>query len=297
MARAADKLKVSPPYVSKIIKEMEEILCVDLFVRETNGVRPTDDGQRVYVECNPLIENFRRLRLQLQALNAEIRGDVNIGVLPAFPGTLLVRAIYSGINACFKTHPQIRIKVTESRGAGLVDLLHQKVIDLAFVQIPPATSSLTSVEVFSEHLMLVASKDRLEGIDKIKSAAALSKFPLIFQTERGSMRTLIEQVCSNEGYQLVPAFEVDSIALQLQMCINGQGACILPANACLKNEFLHQLSYIPISISGVSRTLYLTHNENYLSPQACVVLDYLTRHIKDEVNQFLSTKLIRFPQH
>ncbi len=297
MARAAERLNVSPPYVSKIIKEMEEILSTELFVREANGVRPTDDGRRVYAESSPLIEHFRRLRLQLQALHSEIRGDVNIGVLPALPGTLLVRAIDAAINACAKSHPQIRIKITESRGAGLIELLQQKIIDLAFVQIPPLTATLMSNEIFSERLMLVANQERLKGIDRIKSAASLSKFPLIFQTERGSMRTLIEQACSNEGYSLVPAFEIDAIALQLQMCINGHGACILPANACLKNDFLRQLTCVPITIPGVDRTLYVTRNENYLSPQASVVLDFLTRHIEEEVKPFTSTKLIRLPQH
>lgn len=296
MARAAEKLHVSPPYITKIIKEMEKILDTEMFVREANGVSPTNDAHRVYAESSALIERFRQLRLQLHALHSEIRGEVNIGVLPALPGTLLVRAIDGAIRESTKSYPHIQIKIIESRGAGLIELLQQKTIDLAFVQISSASPTIISKEIFSEHLMLVAHKDMLKGIDRIKTAQSLSKFPLIFQTERGSMRTLIENACREEGYNLVPAFEIDAIALQLQMCINGHGACILPANACIDNSFLDRLAYVPITIPSVNRTLYITRNENYLSPQANVVLNFLLRHIEDEIKHLTPTKLIQLPR-
>ncbi len=297
MARAADKLNVSPAYVSKIIKEMEEFVGANLFLREANGVRPTDDGQRVYEESAPLVENFRRLRMQLQALHEDIRGGVNIGVLPAFPGTLLARAIDLTISVCLKSHPQIQIKITDSRGAGLIELLNQKAVDFAFVQIPSSGPTLKAQTLFTENLMLVGAKKLLGSVERIKSAASLSKYPLIFQTSRGSMRTLIETACANEGYSFTPVLEIDSIALQLQLCLSGQGVCILPASACIGNPFLGQLACVPISLPGVSRSLYLAQNASYMSPQARLVAELLVRHIEDEVKKMSSTKLVRFPIH
>jgi|GEM_PF-3960568 len=296
MARAAERLNVSPAYVTKIIKELETFLDVELFSRESNGVKPTDHANQVYAESTPLIEHFHRVQMQLQSLG-EIRGEINIGVLPALPGTLLARAIDAVIQSCAKSHPQIRIKITEARGAGLIELLHQKSIDFAFLQIPPTTTTIESTALLTEHLMLIADKERLKDVEKIKSAASLSKFPLIFQTARGSMRTLIETVCASEGYSLTPILEIDSIGVQLQLCVSGQGACILPASACLSNDFLAQVKCVPITIPGVSRTLYFSRNANYLSPQANVVSDLLNSHIEAEVRQLTSTKLIRFPQN
>lgn len=293
MAKAADKLKVSPAYVTKIVKEIEEFVGTDLFLRETSGVRPTDDGRKVYSESAPLVESFRRLRMQLQALHADIRGDVNIGVLPAIPGTLLAQAIDMAIQLCADQHPQIKIKITDARGTGLIDMLQQKAIDFAFVQIPPTIPTIQSQTLFTEHLMLIADKKLLKGVEKIKSVGALSKYPLIFQTSRGSMRMLIENACANEGYSFTPAFEIDSIALQLQLCSTGQGACILPASACIGNNFLDRLAFVPIMIPGVSRSLYIVQNASYLSPQAKVTSDLLIQQIQERVTYLASTKLIR----
>jgi DNA-binding transcriptional LysR family regulator len=217
--------------------------------------------------------------------------------LPAFPGTLLARAIDAAIQACSKSHSQIKIKITDARGAGLIELLQQKAIDFAFVQILPTGSTLKSQTLFTEHLMLVGDKKLLKGVEKIKSAASLSKYPLIFQTARGSMRTLLETACANEGYSFTPTFEIDSIALQLQLCLTGQGACILPASACIGNDFLQKLSYVPISIPGVSRSLYMVQNASYLSPQAGLVSDLLGSHIQDQAKRISSTKLIRLSTH
>lgn len=54
MSRAAQRLFMSQPPLSRHIRQLEERLGVTLFVRHTRGLTLTEDGQRVlewYARC------------------------------------------------------------------------------------------------------------------------------------------------------------------------------------------------------------------------------------------------------
>lgn len=56
MSRAAQRLFMSQPPLSRHIRQLEERLGVRLFVRHTKGLALTDEGARVLAIVRPLLE-------------------------------------------------------------------------------------------------------------------------------------------------------------------------------------------------------------------------------------------------
>ncbi|WP_369045536.1 LysR family transcriptional regulator [Sinomonas sp. P10A9] len=95
--RAAERLHMAQPPVSRIIRQLERELKADLFVRSTRNVRLTEEGRALIEPARDMLETARRAE---SAVHAASRGDVG-----------LVRVAYSGAS----THVLIGILAREVR--------------------------------------------------------------------------------------------------------------------------------------------------------------------------------------
>lgn len=289
---AATDLGLSAGGLGVIIKEAEEILGNQLFARSRMGVVPTEYARKVYQESFPVVQSFAGLREALAGDSIKAIGKIGLGILPGLPGTLITRTLNSCLKQCSKEHPNFRITVTESNGALLLDAIQKRALDFALMQTTVATQGFYFTELINEKLMVVGSKRLLGDMQRISSPSALNKLPLILQTTKGSMRSLLAGACQSQGFALTPKYEIDSIALQLQICGSSQGVAILPASACLNNPTLRHLAYVPILINGISRSLYLAQPGAHLAPEAKIVASILRENMKAEVLALNFPKLI-----
>jgi len=83
--KAADRLSISQPALTKSMQALEERLGVELFVRDARGVRLTAYGHAVLNRARLIDSEMRRMRSDLQALRDLSMGEVNVGAPPG-PG-------------------------------------------------------------------------------------------------------------------------------------------------------------------------------------------------------------------
>lgn len=60
ISRAAQALYVSQPYLSKIIRELEEEYGITIFARSKNGITPTDSGRLFLDMARDLLDNCKK---------------------------------------------------------------------------------------------------------------------------------------------------------------------------------------------------------------------------------------------
>lgn len=84
MSRAAQRLFMSQPPLSRHIRQLEERLGVTLFVRHTKGLTLTEEGRRVLEIVGPLLEMQEKTYAMLQRVAQ--RGDraLRLGLSTAF---------------------------------------------------------------------------------------------------------------------------------------------------------------------------------------------------------------------
>lgn len=78
MTRAAEQLFVSQPSVSNAIRELENELEVQLFLR-TNPLQPTKAGEQLAAMTEPLLHDFEHLRYEMRKVRSE-HSPLRIGI-------------------------------------------------------------------------------------------------------------------------------------------------------------------------------------------------------------------------
>ena len=77
---ASRALAVSQPALTKAIKELEEGLSAQLFVRRRQGVALTDNGESFYQHASLILEELRAAQDELLQRQGEQAGQINIGL-------------------------------------------------------------------------------------------------------------------------------------------------------------------------------------------------------------------------
>lgn len=176
--KAADKLYMSQPTLSKRIGRLEKSLKVELFYRHNTGMKATpiaqyliDNGQQVQTRLNAMCRHIERLS------NLE-GGSLNVGLGPVveqlyFPEVLL--AFIEQTNDV-----QLSLKVESS--SKLLTMLEDGDIDLAIGPFSPSElpKGLTYTPVQSAPIIFVANPNHplISGKQKL-TLSMLKQYPII----------------------------------------------------------------------------------------------------------------------
>src|SRR5436190_20185228 len=126
ITRAAERLGMQPPPLSRQIKAIEREIDVQLFRRKPRGVELTDAGRA-------FLDNARAVLAQVdhtfEATRRTARGEqgrIAIGIVPASPFHPLVPR---AIRAFRETYPLVSVRLEERLGGELLELVRSEQID------------------------------------------------------------------------------------------------------------------------------------------------------------------------
>ncbi|WOC00276.1 MULTISPECIES: LysR family transcriptional regulator [unclassified Providencia] len=88
-SQAALQLLVSPAYVSKRIKLLEENLGQTLFFRTARSIKLTHEGQIILRSSEVMLAELEQMQQQLNACREEIRGNLRISCSTGFGSTYI----------------------------------------------------------------------------------------------------------------------------------------------------------------------------------------------------------------
>jgi len=91
--RAAEEMDMTQPAASKQLKDLEELLDVQLFERNTRGVVPTIFGEAMIRHARMALATLSNAHDDLTALKAGLVGQVNVGAIMTPSVTLLPKAV------------------------------------------------------------------------------------------------------------------------------------------------------------------------------------------------------------
>src|ERR1044071_66222 len=132
MSRAADRLAISHPVISKTIAELEHALGVRLLDRTAQGTEPTSYG-RALLSCGAVVfDELRRGVQQIAFLSDPTVGELRIGsAAPYVEG--LVPAVIARLA---ERYPRIRFQVTGTDAVTLCAMLRERKLDFVVGRVP-----------------------------------------------------------------------------------------------------------------------------------------------------------------
>ena len=149
--KAAKKLYVSQPALSKSIRALEEDVEKVLFERSAYGLELTEDGKTVYKYAKDAIEYYNNRIAEMRAVLSPKKNILRIGIPPSAGTIYFSREVYQ-----FGTgHPQFDIQVTDISSRNALTMVMSDVLDLGVVLLPFEDSAVEVKCVYSSEAALV----------------------------------------------------------------------------------------------------------------------------------------------
>src|SRR6185295_15707931 len=201
--RAAEKLRLAQPSLTRQIHNLEEEIGVRLLDRTRNQVSLTEEGQRFLVDARRLVTLSLESVRAVQKFSRGESGQLNIGYLFKFNFNLLPATLATFYEAC----PEIAVNLFDMSPAEQLRALETRKIDLAFVGLRPSVASKHMAELAWEcvahHDVVVVLPERhpLAKKRRIKIADLKSLFFVAMseETHPGS-RNWLSGVCQAGGF-------------------------------------------------------------------------------------------------
>jgi DNA-binding transcriptional LysR family regulator len=154
-SRAAKRLHVSQPAVTKYISELEELLGVALFLRDHHVVSVTDAGRAYVEEARIAVLHADRAVQAARAAGHDAEMSLNVGRTPYadpfFTSTLLATRL--------PLFPKLHLNLLSGFSCDLTHDVLTGELDTALVIEPPLSNLLTSMKVDESPFYVVMSRD------------------------------------------------------------------------------------------------------------------------------------------
>lgn len=125
--RAAERLNLTQPAVSKLIMLLEHKCGFQLFHRQKNGVVPTAEGEMLYAEVERVFLGLESISARARAIRQFDYGEIDLVTFPSL-GTRVLPPILAG----FLENRQITVSLASRNSWLLVDRVATQGVDVGF---------------------------------------------------------------------------------------------------------------------------------------------------------------------
>jgi len=227
ISKAAEKLYITQPAVSRTIQQLEGKLGSMLFFRTSKGVKLTNEGQILF---NFVEQAFNYLSLgekmisQMKTLDS---GSISIGVGDSICKLYLLPYL----KRYHTEHPNIDIHIFNEKSFQIIDMLKRGVIDVGIVNLPIEDEQLRITRVMDIHDCFAVGDKYRSLAEKPLPLKELEHYPLMLIEKGSNSRRYVEEFLLSHGVNVQPDFELGNFELLAQFAIINLGV------ACIVREF------------------------------------------------------------
>jgi len=224
VARAAVRCHVGQPTLSTQLKKLEDTLGVQLFERGPRGLQPTAAGTPIITQARVVLEEAQRLRELARSAQDPMVGTLRVGVIPTL-GPYLLPHLLPVIR---KTYPKLRLLLSESLTAQLLEALHKHTLDAALLALPVAHEGFETMELFREPFELALPVGHRLAKKKRAQPQDLAEENLLLLAEGHCLRDQALDVCGTSMRASREEVQATSLETLRQMVAAGIGCTLLP---------------------------------------------------------------------
>jgi len=220
MAKAAEKVFLTQPGLTRRVQNLEAMLDTVLLDRQSKPLKPTATGNEVYRLARTVLRAVDDL-MAVASPDSESTGEMRIGVPPFLSEQALERPIDSLRNA----FPKLTLRVTAGWSPGLLQSVERGTIDAAVVLMPEGIAlpgALTATLLGRKPFVVVAPRSFGLAAEPT-TLAQLSRHPWVLNQDGCGMRSVLSRAMSTAGLPFNVAVEAFGSELQLSLVARGMG--------------------------------------------------------------------------
>lgn len=195
-SRAAARLRIAQPAVSRRVKALEDDLEVQLLYRHARGVDLTEAGESLLSSAYALFRHIGDLRENAMLAGDTPSGVVVLGVLPT-PGEYIVPRLIAKAKLLY---PDIRFRIVEGYSGDLLRMLINQEINMAIMHALTPHSDVDVEKLLLDYMCIVGPAGSLKKKSYTFKEAAT--FPLILQPSPNLARLRLDQIAEERGIEL-----------------------------------------------------------------------------------------------
>lgn len=227
-SRAAARLRVSQPAISRQIKDLEEEAGVQLFARESSGLKLTPAGQTFLAHARDVLRRGNEALKAMAAFRAAPAEKLVIGYIP----TALPSFLSDALRAFAAEHPKVSVELRELSPKRQITELRSGKIDLAFIGHPcPELADEFDLRILKRIPLAMAIPDRHHlALRKKVSLHEFSDEDFIGLDEEHfpGRNAFICQTAQQAGFTPRIKHKADSLASLLALVGAARGVALVP---------------------------------------------------------------------
>ncbi|WP_127849967.1 LysR family transcriptional regulator [Lacticaseibacillus hulanensis] len=221
ITKAASKMFLSQPAVSKAIRELEESVGIQLFDRIDHRLHLNNAGRAFRIRATQLLTDYSAL--------ANF-GSVQTGQLPLRVGTSLTfgqNVLPAAITKFRQQYPDVPLQLFAENVQQIKQRLLDGDIDVAFVEGFASGKSFRTERLSEYELMPVAAPDFTDDLQLTRRQ--LPDLPFLLREKGSTLRDHFDERMHELGLEVEPMLESVNTQVLIAAARAGLGVTILPA--------------------------------------------------------------------
>jgi len=229
IGRAAARLHISQPPLTRQIQQLEEELGVTLFTRTPRGMELTQAGELFLEEARNIRALVEQATERTQRAGQGKLGRLDVGIF----GSAILDAIPKLLLAFRNRYPDVKVVLHTMTKAEQIEALRQRRISVGFNRMLSPLADLEIKQVTTEALLLAVPAEHPLAAQPVIRFAELQDHPMVlFPT--GARPSFIDKViglCADSGFQPLISQEVGDAVTGVALVAGGFGVCLVPDSA------------------------------------------------------------------
>ncbi len=254
LSRAAARLSLSQPTLSRQVNKLEREMHTNLFYRHGRGVVLTNAGQRLLDIAKATVQQLDDVKSELQSGTLDELGEVTIGTPPSIAAT-----VGADVATDFAArYPRANLRMRESFSGILLEWIEAGRLDLAVLYDARRGSNILSTPLLLEDLFLIESSTQDVEMDRqAVELAELTARPCLLTGPGNGLRRVVDAACWSERVEPNVLMEIDCVAAIKQLVERGTGCTVLPFGAVHREVAEGRLTARPFAAPSMRAMLVI----------------------------------------
>ena len=280
-SRAAAAIGVAQPALTRQIKLLEKEIGLPLIERTTRGAQPSEQGRFLIARARQHLESVDGVIRDLRQAFTTTSGRVTLGVCP----TIAPFFLNDLSQHIYRYHPNVTLSIIQAHSGDLKNLMNSGHIDIALTYRTPIASHFSSMDLFSERLVLVSNSSVRGGQGRrTLTLPGLTGLKLILPSRTHELRSIIDRACRIRNVTFDPDLELDSLEAVKAVLFKkpGNRHTILPYHSVWAEIAARKLSCAEFEENEMERTIAIVTPKK---PRNAEAIARLCERIRNRANE------------
>lgn len=225
--RAAERLDMAQPPLSRQIRQLEEELGAPLFHRGRNGITLTQAGQRLFERAGAILASVADSEREIRRIGEGMEGRLRLGYVGSS-----VYGVLPTIVKSFRAHyPDLFLSLAPMNNAALQHALIRREIDLAIARPSLDDPEIISRQLSEEPLSLAAPDVLFPGKLALEPRDLTGQVLILYpEYPRPSFADVVLDACRAHGIDASRRVFTMDVSTALGLVAVGEGVAIVPAS-------------------------------------------------------------------